>query len=464
VAVVFLTLAFSTIISLRWQRGVVMLLGYMPFAGVVTLSLYPSPLPVLFKDIFFVIPAYLFFLSSQKNGLSKESIPPSIILAMLALTILVLAQAFNPGVANWMVAAIGIKVWLFYLPLIYLAYAMVKSREDLIWLLRLMVAIACIPCGLGIAQWLASMVFGYQTTMTSFYGDAAEGATQGFVSFDVGGSFYRIPSTFTFVTQYFGYTLAMIVPAYTLMKMDPSRNWRKFATATLGLIILASFMSGARAAYLFVPILLLLIYVLEGKFMGMVKIAVMLPLALLVAMSIGKIDPFMMFELMTELFVNYSYEIVEQGLLDSITTEPLGIGTGMNTGPARYAFEDPDSFIGIENYYAKAVTELGVIGLTVVVALFLILMSHGFRVYRQLHDQGLRSCSAAILAFIVTMALNSFKGWQIDLDPINVYFWIFSGFILKLDRLDKFNRKTNKNRQAVTILNQESSVEASPPV
>jgi hypothetical protein len=45
------------------------------------------------------------------------------------------------------------------------------------------------------------------------------------------------------------------------------------------------------------------------------------------------------------------------------------------------------------------------------------------------------------------MALNSFKGWQIDLDPINVYFWVFSGFLLKLGYLDKLS-------QAPTDINQ----------
>ena len=457
----FLTLTLWGVILRRWQRGVFMLLAYLPFAGVVTLLMYPSPLPTLFKDFFLVIPAYLAFLLTRKNGVSQGHVPVPIILAMLALAALVLLQSFNPDVANWMVAAIGAKVWLFYLPLLFLAFAMVKSREDLIRLLRLMVAIAWIPCAIGIVQWIASMTFGYQATMTAFYGAAAEGATQGFASFDVGGTFFRIPSTFTFVAQYFGYTLAMIVPAYALMKMDPSEKWRRFSSATFWLVILASFMSGARSAYLFVPILLALIYLLEGKFIGVVKIAVMLPLALLAAMSIAGIDPVMMFNMILELALNYSDEIAKQGLLDAIATMPLGMGTGMNTGPARYAFDDPISFIGIENYYAKVVYELGIAGLVIVVSLFLILISHGYRIHHRIQGAGLRSCSAAILAFIITMALNSFKGWQIDLDPVNVYFWVFSGFLLKLGYLDKLSKVPTKVRQTTSKVHQGFSAEIS---
>ena len=416
-----------------------MLLVYMPFSGVLTLSLHPSPLPTLFKDFFFVIPAYMAFLLSRKNGASQGHVPGSIVLVMMALTALVFLQSFNPSVVNWMVAAIGAKIWLFYIPLIFLTFAMVKSYEDLNKLFRLMAVIAWIPCGVGIFQFIASMNFGYEATMTAFYGAAAEGATQGFVTFDLGGTFFRIPSTFTFVTQYFGYLLAMIVPAYVLMNMDPSEKWRRFGTATLWFVILASFMSGARAAFLFVPLLLALIYLLEGKLTGVIKIAMVMPLALLLILYFVEIDPSMLFNLISELVSHYSDEIVKEGLLDAITNAPLGIGTGMNTGPARYAFDDPDSFSAFENYYAKVVYELGVAGLVIVVALFLILMIHGYRIHHRIQDAGLRSCAIAILAFIIVIAINSFKGWQIDLDPVNVYFWVFAGILLKLKYLTLYS-------------------------
>lgn len=438
---VLFVLAIWGAIFQDWRRGIVMLLAYLPFAGVVTLSLYPSPFPTLFKDFFFVIPAYLAYFGLRKSRPARERVPGSVLISMLALAAMVLVQSFNPLLASWLGAAIGAKVWLFYLPLLFLSFTMLESRESLVRLLRLMVAIAWIPCVVGIVEWIASMTYGYQATMVTFYGAAAQAATQEFAVFDVGGEFFRIPSTFTFVAQYFGYTLAMIIPAYALTKLDASAAWRRFATFILWLSILASFMSGARAAYMFVPLLLALIYALEGKFAGLVGMALMLPFVLLTTMFIAGIDPVKMFDLMQELFLNYSDNIVKQGLLDAIAKAPLGIGTGMNTGAARFAFDDPDGFAGIENYYGKAVVELGIIGLVIVAGLFFVLALRGYNIHRRMSDAGLRSCSAAFLAFIITMALNSFKGWQIDLDPINVYFWVFSGFLLKLGYLDRLQRK-----------------------
>jgi len=408
----------------------------MPFAGAIALLSYPSTLPLLFKDIFFVIPAYLSYFFRWSNGGLNGHIPKLIIVIMLALMSMVFFQIFNPLVYNWMVALIGAKVWLFYLPIIFLAFSMLKSQGDLIKLCRLLVIIAWAPCLIGIAQWILSMTFGYETTMQAFYGTAAAQATQEFASFEVGGTFFRIPSTFSFVTQYFGYTLAMIVPAYILKETEAPKAWCKFANISFALIVLASLLSGARAAYLFVPLLLVLIYVIKGNGRSLIKMMFFISTILLVALYIAGIDPIQMFVLIFELIVHYADEIVYKGLVDSIQDSPLGLGTGMNTGAARFAVLDPSVLSGVENYYAKAVIELGLLGLILVVSLFLSLIFYGYSTFRCLKDEKLRGAAAAILAFIITVVLNSFKGWQIDLDPINVYFWFFAGILLKLKYLN----------------------------
>src|SRR2546422_10078993 len=80
----------------RWQRGVYGLLGYLPFAGVVTLALYPweGPAvfnPVLCKDWLFVVPAYLGFLAAmvlrRERTLSFGGLPSVLLLACLRLSL-----------------------------------------------------------------------------------------------------------------------------------------------------------------------------------------------------------------------------------------------------------------------------------------------------------------------------------------------------------------------------------------
>ena len=419
----------------RWQRGIRMLLVYMPFAGVVTLALYPSVVPLLFKDLFFVIPTFVAALVSKRAVGNAPKVQLSVFLFILALTTLVVIQMFNPNVFNWLVALIGAKVWLMYLPMLFLGFRMIETQADLVSLLRLMVAISWIPCGIGLFQWISSIVFGYEATMALFYGAAAGAATQGFASFDVGGTFFRIPSTFTFVTQYFGFTLAMIPAAYALSKLDPSPRWQVLSNAAFWFTILASFLSGSRSAYLFVPILLIFLYAFDGRISGLLQLLAISPLVLIGALYFGNIDPYVMFDLMVELTTDYSRDIAYKGLADAIQNVPWGLGTGMNTGAARYGLDEPELFEAFENFYAKVVYELGVVGLVIVASLFTAIVARGWRTVRQARSRGVRGCAAALLAFIVMISLNSFKGWILDIDPINVYFWLFVGIMLKLEYL-----------------------------
>lgn len=445
---ILLILVFWGAIFRRWQRGIYLLLVYLPFAGVVTILLYPSPLPTLFKDIFFVLPAYISFFLLWMVSRAKVNVylPKLVSAALLGLTALVFVHMFNPNVANWLVAAIGAKVWLFYIPLIIMVPVMVKHNGDLIKMFRIMVAIAWIPCAVGIIQLIGSRIFGYETTMQAFFGEAAAGATQSFARFDLGGYLYRIPSTFTFVSQYYGYTLAMVVPAFALMRMDPSKKWRKFSRFILWLVITASFLSGARAAFVFIPLLLALIYTFEGDLKGLARAVVLIPVFLLVALGIAGIDSGVLFDHMRGLIPEHTLGMSNL-YLQAFNQAPLGMGTGMNTGPARYAFADQQGLAALEGYFVKALYELGIPGFFIVAALIILLMVYGYKAHQRIHDRKLRGCSAALLAFIITIAVDSYKAGRIDLDPINVYFWMFAGLLLKLGYLDKLSQASPKVRQ-----------------
>ena len=439
----FVLLVFYLGILVRWQRGVYGLLGYLPFAGVVTLALYPweGPAvfnPVLYKDWLFVVPAYLGFLAAmvlrRERAVQFGGLPSTL---LLAFSVLVLAQMANPGVPNLLSGLIGAKVWLLYLPLYVLTTALVASRRDLVFLLRFLVVLTAIPCAVGIVEYVLAQFLGYQELMESVYGDVAIHATQGFTSFQVGGGLLaRIPSTFSFVTQFFGYTLAMLVPCYAVWRTDTSTRWRRLGKWMLGVAAVASFLSGARAAFLFVPLLLALTYGIDRGFSGVVRVGPYIAGVIFGALVISHIAAIDLYQHVTELFGGYARETAYGELARALASAPLGMGTGTNTGAARYAFSDPSKFVTLENYYAKATYELGIPGLLILWGLFGALIRSGFQVRRQLRDPGLRGCSAAFLAFLITMALNSFKGWLVDLDPINVYFWVFSGVLARFPYLD----------------------------
>lgn len=424
----------------RWQRGYYGLLVYLPFSGAVTLAFYPwegPPFahPLLYKDLFFALPAYLGFLGARvlrRRVLPDYARAPA--LCMLLFALLVFLQAFRTGVTTPLVAAIGIKVWLFYMPLYLLTAALLADLERLRTLLRTCVVLAVVPCLVGLAQYLLGRIYGHQEVMEAIYGVAAAHVTQEFTVFEVGGGYLapRIPATFSSVTQYFAYTLAMLVPCYILSRSDPAPRWRRVGSWLLALVAVASLLSGARAAFVFVPLLLVLAYGFDRGFGGLPRALLVFALVLALALGILSVPVGSLFAHIWELLVTYAGQTAYLDLLQAIESSPFGGGTGTNTGPARHALDDPEAFVAVENYYAKAVLELGWLGLLLLWALFATLIAAAWRARQRLRSPLLRTTACAVLAFLLVMALNCFKGWLMDLDPINVYFWVFAGIAGRL--------------------------------
>lgn len=429
----------DALILARWRRGLYFLVAYLPFAGAVILATHLWWPSLLFKDFIFVIPLYVAFFS--RTMLHRETLagfPSSIAYLMVCLAALAAVQAGNSHVANMTMALIGIKVWLFYLPICLVAYAFADSAERIITLFRLIVALSFAPATVALMQLALARHLGYHAAMQMSYGTAAFQVTQGYSQFHVEqGGFGRIPSLFTFPAQYFGYSLTVLPPSYVLLRADPSLHWRRAGVLALVLAAVGTCISGAREAYIFAPLTLGLMLILDRGLSGLFMGVVALPLLMWTAVTvIAGTAVWAMYGLVFDLLSHYTSAVAYGGIVKALQTAPLGMGTGTNTGPARYAVGDPSTFIGIENYYAKTIVELGVPGLLIVAGLFLAIMFVGFRTRQKIADPGLRNCSSALLAFTVIMFLNSFKGWQIDLDPVNVYYWLFAGILLKLWILD----------------------------
>jgi hypothetical protein len=435
-ALVFLLYSF---IIVRWQRGFYLLIAYTPFAGAVTLALHLWQPSLVFKDVLFVIPIYIGFIAELvvHRDLVK-GFPPSIVFLMLGLVLLAAVQSENAGVVNRMMALIGLKVWLFYLPLTFIAHAYLDSTKKLLGLCRLLVVLSFLPTAVSIVQLVMAQSFGYQTAMQASYGEVAAQVTQLFTSWHFGTVVLgRIPSIFTFVTQFFGFSLSVLVPSYIVWRTDTSRRWRLAGFLAFVAAAGATFMSGSRTAFVFTPMIVALIFALDRGLTGLLKgIGSGLLIAWMVLAGLFGIAIMDVYGLVGELFTHYAREVAYGGLIQALQLAPLGMGTGTNTGAARYALEDPTGFVGIENYYAKAVYELGLPGLVIVAGLFAAIIVLGFNVRARARFGELRCCASAFLAFFIVMFFNSFKGWLVDLDPVNVYYWVFCGLLLKLPALE----------------------------
>ena len=377
----------------NWRWSVYGLLLYLPFAGIPILATYPnSHAATLLKDFLFVLPAYVGFLLASIR--SRWVFPAMPLFYSATFALLVVAQVFNPNVENLLVGLIGVKVWLFYIPLLFLGYYLIETRSDLLRILDVMTWVALIPAVIGIVE--AILLYGGQSQFVySLYGPSAEAATQGFVGLNYGGDnrLWRIPSTFSSVFNYFIFTASMVAVAYARWRAAPGQHWgvRLFAV-----ILLASFTSGARAAFIMVPFLIALIVFLEGRARRAVGSLAVIGLGLLVALTILSASAGDLLLHAFEIGLGEFWYGLVRGMPQALDLAPFGLGSGIVTGAARYVSDDYAWGIPVmkqiesESWWVKVVLELGLPGLLIVAGFLGSIVVVAYAAHRHLEDPGLR--------------------------------------------------------------------------
>ena len=410
------------------------LLVFLPFSGIPSILTYPhTEAAVLAKDFLFVIPAYLgFTLDRWRRGWTFPGAP---LLPIVLFALLVIIDTV-PQLSNPLVALIGVKVWLMYIPLMFLGYYLLDSKGQLVSLLRVMSLAAVVPAAVGIAE--AAMLYtGHSATVYSLYGPAAAAVTQGFAGLSYGNGLYllRVPSVFSFVTQYFVFLSSMVLVSFAWWRLSSSR----LAAAITFLMLMASFTSGVRAAFVLTPLLLLMMAFLSGRQARISVVAFVFVIAAAGALFVTS-QSLAVFSFAAD---TGSAEFT-QGFINGIPTAaqqfPFGLGTGAATGAARYGVNggSVSSFIDLtfsESEWVKAIDELGIPGLVILLFLFLWIFGRAFQQRKLIGDHAIRAVAGSFIAFLVWVSIYMTKGSVIDFDPINVYFWLFAGLLLKLPTL-----------------------------
>ena len=143
----------------------------------------------------------------------------------------------------------------------------------------------------------------------------------------------------------------------------------------------------------------------------------------------------------SDLFVNARvqlHSVFITGLRDASHHLFLGSGTGSDTNAARYvsgAFSATGGWQ--ESYLAKSILELGIVGLALIAAVLGSIVVRGFRIRRRLRDPGLIAMASAILGLMIWGIAYTVKAQYLDFDPLNLYFWLFTGVLFKLAVIDR---------------------------
>jgi hypothetical protein len=134
-------------------------------------------------------------------------------------------------------------------------------------------------------------------------------------------------------------------------------------------------------------------------------------------------------------------EVFLEGFRSATSLSLMGLGTGIDTNAARHAFSQASQFTFVggtwyESWYVKALLELGLPGLMLLLTSLAIITIGAIHRHRRIQDVRFRVASASLLAVIIWNIVYGIKGGLIDIDPMNVYFWLFVGVLAKIAALD----------------------------
>ena len=134
----------------NWRSGVYMFLIWLVFEDLIRKYLGNNMAIFFAKDVLAAL-IYISFIRAIRKHHEKAFRPPFLLAISLFFWWAVL-QIFNPYSPSTLYGALGLKIYFFYAPLMFVGYALVRNDQDLRRFLTVVLSVAAVVAGLGIIQ------------------------------------------------------------------------------------------------------------------------------------------------------------------------------------------------------------------------------------------------------------------------------------------------------------------------
>ena len=361
---------------------------------------------------------------------------------------------------------LGLKVFVGYIPLIFCAYYLIEDNKQLVFLGRLLVVLAIVCCGLGIIQYFLLSV-GICAGTRGALGEELFRATTGAKCF-VGGSLLyspsqgqiRLPGTFVSPWHWAWFLIANSFITFSVAFSDKSLFWRTAGLGGLVLVFINSVICGQRIALALVPVCVLISLILTGQIANLKRFIPIGALLGLILTTVALANPAIVQERVDSFVTRWNtappHEFIVKQIDFAVKQQKgiLGRGLGKATNSTR-VFGDTAL---VETYHPKLLYETGYPGLIAFMIFTTNIVIVTFKSYRSVKTPSIRSFGAGFWVFI--LIISFFPYWYpLDTDPVAVYYWFFTGVLLKLPKIDKeetgkkFQENIkNKNRKSKRVM------------
>ena len=243
----FITFFVAAKISREWRTGVYYFFGWLLFEDFIR-KYMGNNMTVYFVKDGLVAVVYASFLVSRMRERSKPFHPP-FRFALGAFFILGLIQFFNPLCPSYWYGVLGLKLYFYYVPLMFVGYAMFQDEKDLPKFFTFNMALAGLIALLGLMQTVIGINFLNPT------GGAGIDELSHMTRYNSEGqAVVRAPSVFVSEGRFQAYMMIVFIlglggAGYLLLRSG--RKGRAIVFPGLGLTAMGALMTGSRGVFVY---------------------------------------------------------------------------------------------------------------------------------------------------------------------------------------------------------------------
>jgi len=464
VAVVFIGIAILN----DWRTGVYLSLIWLLFEDLVRKYLGNNLYVYFAKDalVAFTYVAFVFALRRER----KPRFRPVFLVPLWMFFLLACLQVFNPQSPSVLYGLLGLKLYFYYTPMMFVGYHLIRTEVDLKRFLLLGVVLGAIIASVGIAQAALGVSFLSPAELAPELRALGELQRMSPVTQQIVPN----PSSVFVSAGRFSYYLIMIwiVALGTLAYLYLKGARRAIPWLLLfGLISLAVLLSGGRLAFISVIVSAL---IMAAAFLrrapwrrrggnrlvrAVQHVLALTGIALFLLWqfnpsAVGVSWAFYSETLLptspgSELAVRgWEYPLKNIGVAFDRSDWPVGNGTGTASFGAQYVerlLREPGLTVGIEGGFGTMMFEMGILGPALWLAWSGVLLVSGWRALRLLRMTRYYPVGFAILwfSFLLLIPFN-FYSQQYQNFVYNFHFWLLVGIFFRLPGLAAQSQMQNQ--------------------
>jgi hypothetical protein len=449
------------VMTLRnWRTGFYLFFVWMLFEDLFR-KYMGNGLALFFGKDILVVLVYISLFADIRRGREKRFHPP-LLFCLSLFFMLGILQVFNPNSPHILYGLLGFKTYFFYIPFMFVGYALIRSDEDIRKFLVMNAALSGLIASLGIAQAILGNSFLNPAKLApelEDLGNLEKSAPLSHQMFALPDSVFVSSGRFDFFLI-LAFILVLGTGGYFLLA---NLRGRKIVFPVIGIIAIATVLSGSRSTFLFV---LLSVLALGGGFLwgapwrhrqahrvmkAIRRSAIVGALGLASLLLLFPQEAASRLEYYTETLLpggssyqleNRTWDYPLQNFLDAFNRPNWVLGNGIGTASlgGQYvakAIGSPVLALAVEEGFGSLIIEMGIIAPFLWILWTASLLYYSWKIVWPLRQQRFFPIALAIFWFafllLYPMTYSGLPSFQNYVD--NVYLWLLVGMLFRLPEI-----------------------------